>query len=157
MKSLSLATLGLMLAATVSVSTGPRLSQTPPLRPDSTKTPGAVLSVTTKDICVPGYAKRARHVPRSRWLAAYRLYNIVPDGKRYEVDHLISLELGGSNELTNLWPQSYITKPHNAHTKDKLENRLHALVCDGAIDLKTAQRAIATDWIAAYDKYVPKD
>ena len=41
--------------------------------------------------------------------------------------------------------------------KDKLENKLHKLVCDGAIDLKVAQRAIATDWIEAYRKYVGND
>lgn len=90
-------------------------------------------------------------------MTAYRLYGIVPDGKRYEVDHLISLQLGGSNELANLWPQANYTKPYNAHMKDALENRLHALVCKGAIDLKTAQDAISTDWIASYDRYFPKD
>jgi len=41
--------------------------------------------------------------------------------------------------------------------KDKLENRLHKLVCVGAIDLQTAQRAIATNWIEAYRKYVGTD
>ena len=40
------------------------------------------------------------------------------------------------------------------HVKDRLENKLHSMVCKGEIDLKTAQREIATDWIAAYKKYV---
>jgi hypothetical protein len=71
----------------------------------------------------------------------------------YEVDHLISLELGGSNSLRNLWPQSYRTRPWNAHVKDRLENELHAEVCAGKIPLKTAQRDIARNWIAAYKKY----
>jgi hypothetical protein len=35
-----------------------------------------------------------------------------------------------------------------------LEDRLHALVISGKLDLKTAQREIATDWIAAYKKYI---
>jgi len=74
-----------------------------------------------------------------------------------KVDHLISLELGGSNSLKNLWPQSYVTLPYNAHKKDVLENKLHALVCSGAIDLKTAQHEIATDWIGAYRKHVGTD
>jgi hypothetical protein len=69
-----------------------------------------------------------------------------------EVDHLISLELGGSNRLSNLLPEPYdIT--WNAHVKDRLENRLHELVWTGQLDLATAQRAIATDWIAAYKRY----
>jgi hypothetical protein len=71
----------------------------------------------------------------------------------YEVDHLISLELGGSNDIKNLWPESYRTEPWNAHVKDKLEDRLHDLVCAGRISLAEAQRAIATDWIAAYRRF----
>jgi hypothetical protein len=73
------------------------------------------------------------------------------------VDHLISLELGGSNSIKNLWPQSYRTQPWNAHVKDTLENELHDEVCSGRLDLKTAQREIAGDWIAAYRKYFHTD
>jgi hypothetical protein len=61
--------------------------------------------------------------------------------------------LGGSNALKNLWPQSFQTQPWNAHVKDHLENELHRLVYAGQLDLGTAQRDIATDWIAAYRKY----
>src|SRR5262249_40294394 len=32
--------------------------------------------------------------------------------------------------------------------------KLHKLVCAGRLDLKTAQREIASDWIEAYKKYV---
>jgi hypothetical protein len=56
----------------------------------------------------------------------------------FEVDHLISLELGGSNSIRNLWPQSYRTQPWNARVKDRVENKLHQMVCKGEIDLKTA-------------------
>jgi hypothetical protein len=70
---------------------------------------------------------------------------------------LISLELGGSNSIKNLWPQSYRTKPWNARVKDRLENRLHELVCSGQLDLATAQRDIATDWISTYKKYFHTD
>ena len=74
----------------------------------------------------------------------------------YELDHLISLELGGNpTDPRNLWPE-----PHNgqwnSYLKDKLENRLHDLVCSGQLSLAEAQQAIATDWIAAYKKYVGK-
>src|SRR5262249_29840997 len=127
----------------------------PPILPDPAKTPGDVLEVTKADICVPGYSKKVRDVPESVKRQAYAAYGITSHGPHeYEVDHLVSLELGGSNSLKNLWPQSYKTQPYNATVKDKLENKLHKLVCDGAIDLRTAQRAIATDWIAAYRKYV---
>jgi hypothetical protein len=63
------------------------------------------------------------------------------------------LSIGGSNSIENLWPESYWTV-WNAHVKDRLEDRLHALVVSSKLDLKTAQRQIATDWIAAYKKYI---
>jgi hypothetical protein len=64
--------------------------------------------------------------------------------------------LGGSNDIKNLWPQSLDdTKPWNAKLKDRLERRLHQLVCvDPALSLHSAQEAIASDWIAAYLKYI---
>jgi Metal binding domain of Ada len=129
-----------------------------PIVPDPAKTPGDTLAVTKADICVPGYSKKVRNVPESVKKQAYAEYGIAShQPKEYEVDHLISLELGGSNSLKNLWPQSYVTSPYNAHKKDVLENKLHKLVCDGVIDLKTTQKAISTDWITAYRKYVGTD
>jgi hypothetical protein len=70
-----------------------------------------------------------------------------------EIDHLIPLELGGSNARANLWPQRY-DGAWNAARKDRLERRLHAMVCRGEISLKTAQEAIARDWVAAYLRFV---
>jgi hypothetical protein len=71
----------------------------------------------------------------------------------YEVDHLVSLELGGSNAITNLWPEHYYD-PWGARTKDRLENRLHLLVCEGRLGLASAQRQEAANWIEAYKRYV---
>lgn len=59
-----------------------------------------------------------------------------------EIDHLISLELGGSNDQRNLWPQDGPVP----NAKDAVENRLHAAVCAGTITLAAAQHQIATDW-----------
>jgi hypothetical protein len=39
-----------------------------------------------------------------------------------------------------------------AIAKDALERKLHRLVCAGELDLKTAQHAIASNWIEAYKK-----
>lgn len=72
----------------------------------------------------------------------------------YEEDHLISLQLGGNpRDPKNLWPQPWYGT-WNARVKDTLENKLNALVCSGDLTLAEAQQAIATDWIAAYQKYV---
>jgi len=129
--------------------------QPAPIRPDSVLTPGAVLDVSDTDVCTPGYSKRVRHVTAETKRAVYAEYGITAHAPGdYEVDHLISLEIGGSNSIKNLWPESYLTEPWNARVKDKLENRLHQLVCAGTISLKEAQDAIAKDWIAAYTKFV---
>ena len=50
--------------------------------------------------------------------------------------------------------RSHRTSPWNAQVKDRLEDKLHELVCIGQLDLKTAQKAIASNWIEAYKKYV---
>jgi len=56
--------------------------------------------------------------------------------------------------MQNLWPQSYWTTPLNAHVKDRLENRLHTLVCKGQLSLPDAQQAIVKNWTTAYVTYV---
>lgn len=143
--------LGLLGVALAVSSSGMQPGSSPPLLPDASKTPGDVLDVTKADICVPGYTKKVRNVPTTVKKQVFTSYHIANPGKgEFEVDHLISLELGGSNSIKNLWPQSYKTQPWNAHVKDALENRLHKDICSGSIDMKVAQQAIAKDWIACY-------
>jgi hypothetical protein len=69
----------------------------------------------------------------------------VPAGTTSELDHLVSLELGGSNDEANLWPE--IGKVPNP--KDTVENDLHDAVCSGKVTLAAAQQAIASDWTTA--------
>lgn len=126
----------------------------PPITPDPHLTPGAVLTTDASKVCVRGYARSVRNVSFEEKRAVYREYHLSRRGGHFEVDHLISLELGGSNDIRNLWPESYDTPRWNAHTKDHLENALHRAVCDGRITLQAAQIAIATDWIGAYQQMV---
>jgi len=126
-----------------------------PFVPDPAKTPGAALQVTAKDICVPGYSKRVRDVPidvKRRVYASYGIHTREPG--EYEIDHLISLQLGGSNSVRNLWPESFRTSPWNAYVKDALEDELHRRVCAGTLDLTKAQRIIAQNWVMGYRIYV---
>lgn len=126
-----------------------------PLKPDPQITPGEALTTDTNRICTRGYAKSVRAVPSSIKRMVYRLYGIKNRNPgEYEVDHLISLELGGANSIQNLWPQSFLTMPLNAHVKDTLENKLHELICSGRINVHQAQQEIAADWTLAYEKYV---
>jgi hypothetical protein len=124
--------------------------------PDSKLTPGATLDVTKNDICTPGYAKKVRDVPTSVKRQVYEKYNIPYTPSQYEVDHLISLQLGGSNSIRNLWPESYNIY-WNAHVKDALENRLHSLVCNGSLSMEEAQKVISINWIEAYKTYFHTD
>ena len=116
---------------------------------------GDTFHVTVQDLCVTGYTKKVRNVPAEMKREVYEEYGVTSHGSGdYEVDHLIPLELGGSNSIKNLWPESHRTSPWNAQVKDRLEGKLHELVCSGQLDLKTAQQAIAADWIGAYKFYV---
>jgi hypothetical protein len=74
----------------------------------------------------------------------------------YEIDHLIPLGIGGSDDDRNLWlePRRQLEPIWNAEAKDRLEWRLRDLVCDGKLTLREAQQAIRDDWIEAYRKYV---
>ena len=125
-----------------------------PLLPNPNLTPGIFLAdATVAKICEKGYTASVRHVTETQKNKVFFDYGIPRSGE-YEVDHLISLELGGSNSTNNLWPQTY-RGFWNARIKDILENRLHELVCMGKIPLSEAQYAISHNWIESYCKYVP--
>jgi hypothetical protein len=118
--------------------------------PDRACSPGAVLTTDTGVICVPGYSQATRDVPISEKQQVFAEYGIdwsLHSG--YEVDHVISLELGGSNDIANLFPESY-SIPYGARIKDKLENELHQQVCTHRLPLAVAQDEIATDWLKYY-------
>lgn len=121
--------------------------------PDTACTPGDIITSATKAaVCTPGYARTVRDVPQSVKNRAYAEYGIKSHiAGQYEVDHLVSLELGGSNDISNLWPEAASPRP-GFHEKDKVENYLHDQVCSGAISLKEAQIEIATNWLTVYHR-----
>lgn len=124
---------------------------------DMDKTPGDVRTTDANVICHQK-TSTIRNVSAKTKKQAFALYSLTRTtgwckAKNCEIDHLISLELGGSNDIKNLWPQPYAGK-WNARGKDKLENVLHRLICDGTITPEEAQDQISHDWISAYIKYV---
>lgn len=133
--------------------------------PNPALTPGVTNPNVTQaniqaTICVSGFTATIR--PPSSYTTALKIKQLAAgyavngdfETSHYEEDHLISLELGGHpTDPKNLWPEPYNDRL-GARVKDQLENKLHDLVCSGAITLKAAQKAISGDWISAYKAYV---
>jgi hypothetical protein len=125
--------------------------------PIASLTPGATWNVTVQELCSP-VAREQRQISaavRDQVLRGYRMEQVSAD--EYELDYLITPELGGAPDAQNLWPQRYASRNWNAYVKDQLERYLPRLVCNGSVPLQTAQRDIAVDWIAAYKKYFQTD
>lgn len=119
--------------------------------PDQSCTPGAAFASTESNrICIPGYSSSVRNVSQQLKDQVYAEYGITSHSAgQYEVDHLIPLELGGSNDIANLWPEPASPTP-GFHQKDELENSLHTKVCSEGMALATAQAEIAANWLSAY-------
>lgn len=134
--------------------------------PDPRLTRGAINPAVTQatlreTICRRGgYTRSIR--PPERYTEELKRRQIREYGYRdrrlrdFEEDHLISLELGGSPDSPrNLWPEPRrVVDGWGSYAKDRLEDRLHWMVCHGRIALSQAQYLIAHDWIAAYRRYI---
>jgi hypothetical protein len=109
-------------------------------------------SLTAARLCSPGFRTSSiRYVPQSEKFAVEREYGLAATyyGRTLEIDHIVSLELGGSNAIANLYPEPGAGTA-DYHVKDRLENRLHELVCAGRLSLRAAQIGIARNWEALY-------
>lgn len=132
--------------------TGPCRTRDHGMLPDPSCTPGAIDPAVTQanigsTICRPGYTTTVR--PPESQTEAFKWHVAEPAYGQHDVsgelDHLVSLELGGANDARNLWVEAGpIPNP-----KDSVEDALHRAVCDGRITLRAAQREIASNWIKA--------
>jgi hypothetical protein len=59
--------------------------------------------------------------------------------------------VGDSDDIANLFPEQLYVRP-GYRIKDKLENKLHALVCAGSMTLRSVRVRISTDWQALYER-----
>ena len=128
------------------------------LLPIAHLTPGATRPVTLHELCSGTNNGSAPIVSGAVHQEVFHNYGT--DARRaaeYELDHLITPELGGASDARNLWPQAYSHTPWNAYVKDELERLFYRLVCDGEIELATAQREMASDWISAYKQRFQTD
>jgi hypothetical protein len=124
--------------------------------PDPKCTPGAINKNITQTnisttICEYGYTKTIRP-PESmtepykyKIMAAYGYSGQSP--YKYELDHLVPLELGGASTTSNLWPElDNHPSSYYLNSKDIVENELHLEVCTGRITLAQAQNEIVSNW-----------
>jgi hypothetical protein len=133
--------------------------------PDPTCTPGARNGAVTEGalaatICRRGFSSSVRPPVELTEPAKYRSMAAYGDrgpASGYEYDHLVPLELGGSSDTRNLWPEPDqgspgrfdARDPYGRNAKDGVEDRLAAAVCAGQVPLAAAQEAIARDWTTA--------
>ena len=125
--------------------------------PDRGCTPGDFYDQVTnanvaQTICRRGWATEHRDVSSSLRASIYEAYGVKPPHPfpEWEMDHLIPLELGGSNARRNLWPE------HNPARKDDIEDALHARVCAGRMRVTTAWRIFSVDWRRG-QRYLPRE
>jgi hypothetical protein len=99
--------------------------------PDITCAPKATIkTATNKQICGRIFPTSTGNISETTKSMIYNSYNhssYTPG--QYEINHLMSLGLGGSNELANLFPEP--ASPRTGfHEKDLVKNYLHNRVCE---------------------------
>ena len=128
--------------------------------PDPACTPGAVNpTVTTEVLQNPSFRTicvRSQTTTEAQKASTYQFYGIphppqnTGANQTCELDHLISLELGGADTLDNIWPQcgpnDVTLSQRYFKQKDSVENFLAKQVREGKMTLEDAQRGIASDW-----------
>jgi hypothetical protein len=105
-----------------------------PLVPNPILTTGELCSVAHSDFSEFRYHEQIpyciRKVEKSLKDEIYDDYNIPPEcRKRYTIDHLIPLALGGDNSKQNLWPEHKLVKA----TRMDLEYKLFLAMKDGSL------------------------
>ena len=121
--------------------------------PSSFQTPGAKGKANEAQVCAADFEASVKPIANWQRDQALERYGKRPEDFTGELDHLIPLSLGGSNDPDNLWPLPDSREMGPAQ-KRELDARLHQMVCDKTIKLKDAQDAIKKDWVKAYDQYV---
>jgi hypothetical protein len=107
------------------------------------KEPGGVI---VGDICVSGYSDNIRDVDQSTKEAVYKEYGVFNrTTNEYEIDHIIPLSIGGTNDIKNLFPQPAMPRP-GFHQKDICETCFKRMICNGELNITEAQFIMAKNW-----------
>lgn len=124
--------------------------------PNPELTPGKIASVNLDEICAKNYALNSRNVSSATKMKVYKLYNIDLTSCRggCKIDHLIPLSIGGSNDISNLWPHEYGAE-WKVFQKTRLEVRLRKAICHEQMPIDEAQQCIASNWTQCYNHFYP--
>jgi esterase/lipase superfamily enzyme len=125
--------------------------------PDPSCTPGGINSTVTLDVLRSHtFKKSCLTKTDTPSVSPYDWYKITPPNNNKgrnqtcELDHLVPLELGGTDTLDNIWPQcgppGVALSQRYFKQKDLVEKYLLRTVKEGKLTLADAQRGIATDW-----------
>jgi hypothetical protein len=127
------------------------LASPPYARPDPAQVPGVVRPLTQQAICATRWGMDHRVVRRAWKVEAGRRQGIPErDWPQYRLDHLVSRSMGGADDPRNVWWQPL----KESRIKDRLEVFFDRAVCDGRVQLQTAQQALRDDWRAAFERYI---
>ena len=121
--------------------------------PSSFQTPGSKGKANEAQVCAADFEASVKPVAKWQRDQALERYGKRPEDFTGDLDHLIPVSLGGTNDPENLWPIAS-NKDMGPEQKKALDVKLHQLVCDKTITLKVAQDAIKKDWVKAYAQYV---
>lgn len=120
----------------------------PAYLPDSKLTPGGADLVPVAILCKPGYSATRRNVTATMKRRVYLSYGLVPV-EPYVIDHLVPLEIGGTNDVANLWPQP-VKGVYGSKAKDRLEGAVRRDICGGKVTVRAGQREFRGDWTRSY-------
>lgn len=136
----------------------PAMAASDGTEPDPVLTPGSVETQDLDIICHHKTGER-RHATPAEKRGVYVAYGLANRRDGYcaagggcVLDDRIPLEVGGSNDTRNLWPQVK-TGAFNQELKNVCENAAHKALCAGQIGVEAAQDIFRGDWTVGCAPY----
>ena len=122
--------------------------------PKKSLSPGAVVTTDTNTVCNLSPAATSHPIPPSLQQASLDAYGYTNPSvqNKYLVTFVVPLSLGGAMSQANIWPAA--VQGTGFFELIQLDHILKLQVCRRFITLKQAQRALESNWYAAWLKYV---
>jgi hypothetical protein len=121
--------------------------------PNNYYTPGKADKVDQKQLCAATFESSVKPLADWQKNTALERYGVRPESFNGEMEHLVPVSLGGSNDPDNLYV-FHAQGEYTLEAKQRLAAKLHELVCDGKMSVKQAQDVFKKDWTKGYKQYV---